>query len=495
MSYNNIIYKIKELPLFQRILIILFLIRALAAFIYCFLPFDMPHVVRQTDTLAVSIRYWSRWAYEPNLGNQFIPAVLNSGASYGYMPSEFPFMTIITAPFFYFGPYWGKVLACLFIWLIVFTLTLINLKIWRNIYICGLSAFSAMLLLPMFSFSASISWRFIPDFIAVQLCLVAVGLTWEKNQIIKPFFLTLVGLLLKPVTIIVFPLYLTHKNIWQKKSNLIWLVPVTLICYFYYTTGIVYIDKFREIPIFFKVNKDIGISSIIDFFSQFNELVEFLNYHPLFPYGFLIVIFIYSYFSIKNKKLMYFKIWLAIVLQILMIATLDGSHSFVHFYYWFGISPSFCLIALGAWKMLEENPNYVKTGVKSLLVILFLSRFFEIIYLDVRGISSEKRINSSIPYIDCLTLKNRNSTLPWNTGYVFLSENIGSPFLGVCFGERTNYPGEKFGNPNDLFSSKLNAGFYNNFKYGFFFLNHQLPTYCKIIDKSGKVVLVACELR
>ncbi len=484
-----------ELSLFQKILIILFLLRSLAAFINCFLPFDMPHVIRQTDTLAVAIRYWSRWAYEPSVGHDFIPAILNSGTSYGFMPTEFPFMTLMTAPFFYFGSYWGKVFACLFIWIIVFSLTLINLKIWKNISIYGLSAFSAMLLFPMFSFSASIGWRFIPDFISVQLCLVAIGLTWEKNQIIKPFFLALVGLLLKPVTIIVFPLYLTHKNIWQKKYNLIWLIPAILICYLYYTIGINYFEKFRELPLYFAVHGNIGFSSIIDFLSHFEELLEFLNYHPLFPYGLISVLIINFYYSFKKKEFLYLKIWLTISLQVLILAALDGSHSIIHFYYWFGIAPSFCFIALGTWKILGETSNYFTNGTKLLLVSLFLVRFFEIIYLDIRGISSEKRAHSKMPYFDCLTLKNRNSGLPWNQGYIFQSENTEAPFLGICFGERTNFPAEKLGKSKGLSTFKLNSQFNTEFKYGFFSLNFQLPTYCKIIDKSGEVVLAKCDLR
>lgn len=243
------------------------------------------------------------------------------------MPTEFPFMTIISAPFFYFGPYWGKVFACLFICLVIVILTLINLKIWKNISICGLSAFNAMLLLPMFSFSASIGWRFIPDFIAVQFCLVAIGLTWEKNQIIKPFILTLIGFLLKPITIIIFPIYLLHKNLWQKKNNLIWLIPAILICYLYYTKGISYLETFREIPSNFGVHKNIGFSSIIEFLSHFDELIEFLNYHPLFPYGFISVLIIYIYYSIKKKEILYFKIWITIALQIFILAALDGAHS------------------------------------------------------------------------------------------------------------------------------------------------------------------------
>lgn len=78
LRYHNIIYKTKKLSLFQKILILLFMVRSLAAFINCFLPFDMPHVVRQTDTLSIAMRYWSRWIYEQTGENYFIPAVLNS---------------------------------------------------------------------------------------------------------------------------------------------------------------------------------------------------------------------------------------------------------------------------------------------------------------------------------------------------------------------------------------------------------------------------------
>ncbi|APJ04288.1 hypothetical protein [Silvanigrella aquatica] len=478
----------EKYSIFQKTLIVLLLTRAIAAFINCFLPFDMPHVVRQTDTLAVAIRYWSRWVYESDAGTQILPAVLNSGASSGIMPMEFPFFGILTAPFFYFGPYWGKVLAGLFIWSIIISLIIVNLRIWKNITVCGLSAFNAMLLFPMFSFSAPIGWRFMPDFISVQLCLIALGLTWEKNVYAKPFIVTTIGLLLKPISVLVFPLYIAHKNFWQKKNNLIWLIPAVGIGFLYYYKILSYIEKYREIPKNFGVHKDIGITFLKEYFYYFNEFLEFINYHALFPFGLICSILIISYFSFQERKILYFKIWFLILVQLLLLAILDGRHSFAHFYYAYSLSPSFCFIALATWKLLENRKNIYIKCIKIILVSLFIIRFYEIIYFDLRGLSAQRRESSETPYADCIKLKNRNLDFPWNQGYVFKSDITEAPFLGVCFAERTNISSKVIQNSKiDILDKQ--SHFYN---YGFFTLNYPLPEQCRIVDKSGKVVLVKC---
>jgi hypothetical protein len=479
---------IKNLTLFQKVLFVFLMIRALAAGINCFLPFDLPHIIRQTDTISVAMRYWSRWVYEPYTDNIFYPAVLNSGQSYGFMPMEFPILNMVTAPFFFFGPYIGKILACLFICFLVLFFTYINLRVWKNIKILGISAFNMILLFPIFSFSASIGWRFIPDFIAVQLCLIAIGLSWEKVTYIKPFFLTLLGLLLKPVTVVVFPLFLLNKNIFKSAYNLFWLVPATLLSFLYYTKGIAYLEKLREIPTNFGVHKDIGLSSLIDLFSHYNEFLEFINYHPLFPYGIVLVSVIYLFYIIRRFAFYHFQLWIVILIQIIMIGILDGTHSIVHFYYWFGIAPSFCLLALGTWDILSKDSNYFKIFLKVLFFGIFVARFFEVCYFDTRLLfHPDRRVNTDVPFVDCFLLKNRNPEFPWNKGYVFFSENTEAPYLGACFGERTNYPSE------NLQESFENPKLKDKYRYGLITIKTKLPHHCNVIDRSGKVVIIKCD--
>lgn len=464
------------------------MIRAFAACINSFLPFDLPHIIRQTDTMAVAMRYWSRWVYEPYTENLLYPAVLNSGQSYGFMPTEFPILTMVTAPFFLFGPYLGKIFACLFMCFLVLYLTYINLKIWKNIKILEISAFNMILLFPIFSFSASIGWRFIPDFISVQLCLIAIGLTWNKTSYIKPFILTLVGLLLKPVTVILFPLYLLNKNIFKSIYNLIWLLPAVLLSFLYYTKGIAYLEKFREIPTNFGVHKDIGIASLLDLLTRYKEFFEFINYHPLFPYGFVFVSVIYLFYILRRQKFHHFTLWLVIVLQIIILGILDGSHSIVHFYYWFGIAPSFCLLALGTWDLLSKDSNYFKIFLKAVFVGLFLVRFFEVCYFDVRLLFNvNKRLNADVPFIDCFLLKFRNPEFPWNKGYVFYSDNTEAPYIGACFAERTNYPSENI--EKTIFDNNLK----DKYRYGIMTMNTKIRENCDVIDRSGKVIIIKCE--
>jgi hypothetical protein len=301
MQNSSKLLGINNLSRFQKILFGLFTIRALGALIYCFTSIDLPHAIRQTDTLSVAIRYWSRWFYEFHDPHPLIPALLNSGTSQGYMPSEFPIQTLLSAPFFYFGPYYGKVLSCLFVWSIVTFLIIINVKIWKKINICEINGASLMLLIPLVSVTTQLSWRFMPDFIAFQLCLVAIGMTWDKNISIKPFFLSLIGLLLKPITILTFAIYLLHSKLLKKTYNLLWLLPAISLAYLYYDQGIKYIDTFRDLPSYFAVHNRMGFNQLYQFFLDYDKLFEFLNYFFIFPYGFVLFFVLFTILLILKK--------------------------------------------------------------------------------------------------------------------------------------------------------------------------------------------------
>jgi hypothetical protein len=479
---------LENLNSFQKILFSFLMLRAFSAIINCFLPFDLPHIIRQTDSIAVSMRYWSRWLYEDHLQYPLYPAVLNSGQSYGFMPMEFPLLAIVTAPFHFFGPYFGKVFCCLFICFLILYFIYLNFKIWKDIEILGLNAGNMILLMPIFSFSASISWRFMPDFTSLLLCLTAVGLTWNRVTYVKPFLLATLGLLLKPVTIILFPIYLLNKNLLKNISNLIWIIPSILIALLYYTKGVSYLNNLKDIPNIFGVHKDIGFSYFIELFSDYKNFIEFINYHPMFPYGLISVSIVYLLYAIKLKKMPYFQIWVIIFLQTIIISVLDGKHSLVHFYYWFGTVPSFCLLALGAWELVSKERNILNYSIKLIFFSLFTIKFFELCYFDIRlSLNSKRRENADTPFADCYILKKRNPQFPWKQGYVFFSENTEAPYLGVCFAERTNYPSENLEKSfQDLKST-------NKYRYGFLRLHAKLPENCYEVDRSGKVILVQCE--
>lgn len=230
-----------------KVLFFLLLIRFISACIYCFMPINAPQNWRQTDTIGVSLSYWIRWSTDTNSNVPwYMPSVLNSGDTTGVMPMEFPLLNIINAPFFYFGPYWGRVLSGLFVCFIILSLILINLKIWKNIKIQNIPVFESILLFSFFSYSAPFLYRFMPDPISVLLCLTSVGITWKKKIFILPFILSTIGLLMKPTSIIIFALYLSHENRFKKSINFIWMFPSIIIAYLYYIYGVKYISLFQE---------------------------------------------------------------------------------------------------------------------------------------------------------------------------------------------------------------------------------------------------------
>jgi hypothetical protein len=57
----------------------------------CFTPFTHPHIVRQTDTMSVALRYYLRFFVEEGGHHHFLPALLSAGDQYGLAPMEFPF--------------------------------------------------------------------------------------------------------------------------------------------------------------------------------------------------------------------------------------------------------------------------------------------------------------------------------------------------------------------------------------------------------------------
>ena len=59
--------------------------------------------------------YWLRWTQESDLQYPLLPAVLTAGDKYGITPTEFPILTLLTAPLFGLGVEWGRVVAQLFI--------------------------------------------------------------------------------------------------------------------------------------------------------------------------------------------------------------------------------------------------------------------------------------------------------------------------------------------------------------------------------------------
>lgn len=494
-SYKKFLWNFNNKNILIKILFLLLLIRFISACIYCFMPINAPHNWRQTDTIGVTLSYWIRWNTSSTTP-WYIPSVLNSGDTNGVMPMEFPILNIINAPFFYFGPYWGKVLSGLFVSFVVLCLIFVNLKIWKNTIIQGVPVFESILLFSIFSYSAQFLYRFMPDSISIILCLISVGITWNNKKYILPFILSTIGLLMKPTSIIIFVLYLAHKNKLLKLINLIWMLPSIIISYLYYIYGVKYISTYQEMTGLFYVQKRPFFKSIKEFFSQYINVINNLNNYSLFNYGFLFSIIVIFYYFFKEKKIYFYWLWITATVQFIIIAGLDGAHAFVHYYYMAGISPTMSLIAIGIWNLLKSKI------LKAIAFLIFIKMFISICMLDIFGINlansiknlftvKNNKINNNYipknvpnspgepaairaddsPFKICAKLKERNPDFPWNKGYIFQSTNTYYPSLGLCFGERE--------------ASKSS-------NFGFFYKSLPIPKTCIITDSEETIAIGKC---
>ena len=124
--------------------------------------------------------------------------------------------------------------------------------------------------------------------------------------------------------------------------------------------------------------------------------------------------------------------------------------------------------------------------------MLFLGHYLQVVYFDLRGLKRLNSENQLTPYSECKALIEKNPSIPWKKGYIFLSNNSDAPYLGICFAERTNFPNKDYvsieNKHNDFNKKELK----NNYQYGFFYKTDNLPTICHIIDNSKSINLVAC---
>ena len=450
--------------IFQKYLMILLSIKFFVEFISAFFPLSEPHLWRQTDTMSVAMRYWLRWSTETNLHNALLPAVLNSGDHYGINPMEFPVLNLMTAPFFYFGPLWGKIFAHLFLIFVLCGILYLNSKLWKKVTFFGVSAFEMCLLLPVFSFANPIAWHFMPDFMSLLLCLAGLGFVWNKNRILLPFLFVSLGLLMKPTSIIVFALIFCHHNLTQKIRNLIWFLPSLAVTVLYYTLGVSHVRKFQDIPDLFAVGLKPISQNWHEFTSNLASFLDVVQYHAFVPYLFYILVAYSFYLFYKEKKFPFLALWLISFLQIFAIILIDGKHSVIHYYYFIGVAPTFCLIALGLWHKCTSRV------FQFLFFALFLGRFIDLAHFELRSIKHAS--NNGSPIYECHQLIQKHPEFPWKQGLVFRSTAEDFPALGLCFGERERSEVSKF---------------------GFMHTNKAVPENCHVVDKLKIVALIQCK--
>ncbi len=438
-----------------------------------------PHIWRQADTLGVTLRYWLRWAAEPQATLPLLPAVLSSQDTQGLMPQEFPLLNILLAPAYALGPYGGRTLAQFLLFSGVLLLTFLVARVWKDKKILGIDGPLMVLAVPIFSFGLTFSNRFMPDTFALLVLLAAMGLSWNKPRYLLSFLLATLALCIRPPIVIALALCMAlPPHLWARHA--LWILPALGSMVFYFKFLMAEMDTLREIPIVFNLAKPVSLNNFILFFSHPRDLFDlFLDqFMPLLAAPLVLFLFVTraSFARLFPQALLAHSndkasrngealLWFIALLQVCAIAFLNGDHTYVHRYYLMGTTPIFALLFWNAWA------NY-GTSIRAVLGVLFLITYFTDSTNSIRGFwKAEAHSESFVLTKECQDLKTKHPAFPWNQGYVFRTAPENHPDLGLCFGEREQ-------------SQHSSFGFFRNGK--------ALPEDCKEVDKGNLISLVCC---
>ena len=405
------------------------------------LPPLNPHLHRQIDTIGVSLRYYSRWFLEATPDSwPWLPAILNSGNQIGIMRMEFPLLNL-----------WGAAVLSIFpgsgIYAVqgagvVLNLVLLGLAcfLWKAHRLNGTKFFVVLLAATITTPWDTFISKFMPDIPAHLLVLCAIGLSWEKPRFWGSAILASLGVMMKPPSIVLFALFYLHpKYLSQIKRNLFWIGIPFLAAVFYYTWCLNWIGARQVLPDLFNIHPGNPLSRLKDFFSDFDSFLNFVAFQ-LFGYLGIIPILWATFFSSeKNFLLKQRKILLLILVQLLVLAALDGSHMYVHNYYLFSVTITGLILTIHSIKYL---PNWFQNWMIPLIIF---ARLIDVAQTESRLIPSDLDLSRRQFWEDCQDLKQELPQVPWNQGYAFRAPDSSYPLYGLCFREITHSATAKYG--------------------------------------------------
>jgi len=438
-------------------------IRTLLLGLACLTPFAHPHIIRQTDTLGVALRYWMRWIVEDEHQYPLLPAVLNSGDNYGISTMEFPLFNLLGAPFFALPHTFAIPLVRLSFILVSLFLTLWLRKIWIRKSNAGLAPESfalATLLLPVFTVSGLYFGKYMPDYIAFLLVSIGMAFAFNEKKVLLPIVFTSLGLLMKPPVVVALALLFLQKNFKQFFRSSAWVIPSLILTFLYYKPGLAWIKEVSDMDPYFYTSLRPPWQSLTEFLVYPGKIFKIFNEHLFTKFIGLPLVFLtlWQFYKMKSKKT--FLLWPLLLLQILAVAALDGYHAFVHDYYFIGCSFICALILI---ELYRESGKKVRAVITLLILIPFLEKS---VY-EIRPIANF----SNLPLYQCEKLKENNSDFPWNEGYSFRTEKRVTPELGICFGEKQNS---------------------QTSKYGFLKTGDNIPEDCEVVGKTHDFAVMKC---
>jgi hypothetical protein len=441
-------------------------LRLFFAGVAVFLPLVHPHIWRQVDTLGVSLRYWLRWTVEAPSPWPLLPAVLHSGDSSGIMAMEWPFLNILAAPLFAFGPAWGTALARGLVLALNIILLLWNMKIWKGQTPGGVEASRSFRWMPLIGLGLVFFPKFIPDALAMLFVLAGTGFLYQKKRRGWATLLLLLGLLMKPTSVIVLALLLLSPTLIQVlRFALPSIGGAFVLTVLYYMKGTRWIQSLGGSESLYRVEPQNPWVSVQEFFSNVPQLADLMLQGLAFYAGLPLLLFLMMLGRIRPLG----RLWLLLLLQILAIALLDGAHSFQHRYYFMGTLPFICLLLQAALDDLTAS----QLGRKirwALLLLIGGSALTQMAY-EWRPLYQKTPAERFPSFRDCADVKSRLPDWPWNKALVFRTAPRPYPLLGLCFGERVGS---------------------DHSAYGLYLESDPLPIDCKEVQRAGHVIAASC---
>jgi hypothetical protein len=426
-------------------------------------PFNHPHIWRQTDTLSVSYRYFLRWFIEKDSSNYLLPAILSTGNANGIMPMEFPVLNLITAPFFIFGIEYGRIFSQWFLIAFCFFATYHAFKIFQGYIYNKIPISLSIMLFPLMILSGNYIGRFMPDYLSFILGFLSIGYGLKGKKWIA-FFLLSLSLLIKPTSIIVLLVFLVfEKNFRALLKEIKWTLPAIFICLLYYTKGVDYLKELSDTALLYKTGLPNPFDAFLSFFLSPREILDFLAQKTIGFFILPLILIVGTVNYLIKRESPFSLIWLLLLFQMLIIALIDGAHSFIHYYYFIGMSPLLSLSLLEVIYKVEQKWLWI-----AVLIILTISNVERGIY-RVQPIFKNENI-----YTDCKKLKAELKEVPWGQGLIFRSSQEKYPEIGLCFGERTGG---------------------TNSNFGIFINDSQIPDGCFIIGKGAFFTVIQCGKR
>jgi hypothetical protein len=314
-----------------------------------------------------------------------------------------------------------------------------------------------MLALPVLGIGVTWSGKFMPDFAAMLLVTLSVGLSWERPRPVISGILATLGILMKPPVVLVLGLWgLASRDQVKKKIS---YVPFALgMGLFYYTWGLKSISLFQSGEEKFAVHlRPVG-SAIFSFMMDINRLGKFLISEFPFAGGiFLLAYLVFLSYKKIGKVALY--PWALLFLQVLGVGFLDGNHSYDHPYYFIATVPTLAVILAMSY---DVSPKILRIVLLVGMTLHLAERIRWDVTAGTKLLSRDK---------ECLELIKKTPHLPWRKGEVFRSGDTDYPELGLCFAERVG-------------SKKSNYGFYS--------ITSAIPEDCKPIAKTQSLEVVEC---